>query len=109
MKKRLLFSMVTILFLLISAAGGVTASTVYYSPSLVDKTGAVAYEHTRYLSEVIGARVYGTEGEKKAKEYVKQQFARMGYESTEQPFSFKRRGQQIDSANFIAYKQGKST
>ncbi|KKK33578.1 peptidase M28 [Mesobacillus campisalis] len=108
MKKKLVISMIAFLFLFTTAVSVASAATVNYHQSLVHKTGAMAYEHTKYLSEKIGSRVTGTEGEAKAKEYVKQQFERMGYATEVQPFSFIRRGVSYDSANVVAYKQGKS-
>ncbi|RSD28761.1 M20/M25/M40 family metallo-hydrolase [Mesobacillus subterraneus] len=104
MKKSIWLSMLAVLALLISTVGSASA----YSSSLVHKDGALAYEHTKYLSEVIGSRVYGTEGEVKAKGYIAEQFERMGYTPQEQDFSFVRRGVTYKSANVIAYKQGKS-
>ncbi|MDR0139207.1 M20/M25/M40 family metallo-hydrolase [Metabacillus idriensis] len=109
MKKQLVLSMIAVLFLLISSAGGTNASAVSYSPSMVHKNGAMSYEHTKYLSEVIGSRVYGTAGEVKAKEYIQQQFERMGYKPTVQSFSFTRKGKEYSSANVLAYKPGKSS
>ncbi|USK34245.1 M20/M25/M40 family metallo-hydrolase [Bacillus sp. F19] len=109
MKKPVFISMIVILFLLITTVGGPTASAVSYSPSLVHKKGAMAYEHTKYLSEVIGSRVYGTAGEAHAKEYIQQQFVRMGYKSSVQPFTFTRRGKEYSSANVLAFKPGKSS
>jgi alkaline phosphatase isozyme conversion protein len=105
-KNPVLFSMLTILVLLISIAGGASAS---YSPSLVHKTGSMAYEHTKYLSEEIGSRVYGTSGETAAKEYIEEQFEQMGYVPQVQPFTFTKRGTDYSSANVIAYKAGKSS
>ncbi|WP_079508658.1 M20/M25/M40 family metallo-hydrolase [Mesobacillus jeotgali] len=104
MKKPFWMSILLVFILLISTAGSASA----YSPSLVHKDGALAYEHTKFLSEKIGSRVYGTEGEIKAKEYIADQFERMGYSSDEQEFSFTRRGKTYNSANVIAYKKGKS-
>jgi Zn-dependent M28 family amino/carboxypeptidase len=109
MKKPAFLSMIAILFLLISSVSGTTASAVSYSPSLVHKKGAMAYEHTKFLSEKIGSRVYGTAGEVKAKEYIQQQFERMGYKPSVQSFSFTRRGKEYSSANVLAYKPGKSS
>jgi len=105
-KKTVLFSMFTILVLLISMASGVSAA---YSPSLVHKNGSMAYEHTKYLSEEIGSRVYGTTGEAAAKEYIVEQFEQMGYVTSVQPFSFTKRGKEFSSANVMAYKPGKSS
>ncbi|MGD6796069.1 M20/M25/M40 family metallo-hydrolase [Metabacillus indicus] len=100
------FTIITVLFLLISSAGA--ASAVTYSPSLVHKKGAMAYKHTMYLSEKIGQRVMGTSGETAAKTYVQEQFKRMGYKPAEQSFTFTRKGKNYSSANVLAYKQGKS-
>jgi alkaline phosphatase isozyme conversion protein len=104
MKKPFWLSLLVVFILLVSTVGSASA----YSPSLVHKDGYLAYEHTMFLSENIGSRVYGTEGEIKAKEYIVDQFERMGYSSEEQDFSFTRRGKTYDSANVIAYKKGKS-
>ncbi|WP_411334347.1 M20/M25/M40 family metallo-hydrolase [Metabacillus indicus] len=105
--RKQLFSILTILVLLISSAGA--ASAVTYSPSLVHKKSAMAYQHTKYLSETIGPRLMGTSGETEAKTYIHDQFKRMGYKTAEQPFTFKRRGTNLSSANVLAFKQGKSS
>lgn len=105
-KNPVLFSMLTILVLLISIAGSASAS---YSPSLVHKTGLMAYEHTKYLSEEIGSRVFGTSGETAAKAYIEEQFEQMGYKPYVQPFTFTKRGTNYSSANVMAYKPGKSS
>lgn len=63
--RKQLFSILTILFLLISSAGA--ASAVTYPPSLVHMKGAMAYQHTKYLSEKIGQRVMGTPGKRQQK------------------------------------------
>lgn len=102
--KKPIWTIVAILVLLISTAASASA----YSPSIVHMTGAMAYEHTKYLSEEIGSRVYGTEGESLAKDYIEQQFNQMGYTPSVQEFNFTRRGSTYESANVIAYKQGKS-
>jgi alkaline phosphatase isozyme conversion protein len=102
--KKTIWTIVAILVLLISTAASASA----YSPSLVHKTGAMAYEHTKYLSEEIGSSVYGTDGESLAKDYIDQQFEQMGYTPSVQEFNFTRRGTTYESANVIAYKQGKS-
>lgn len=106
MKKSILFSVLTILVLLISTASGASAA---YSPSMVHKNGLLAYEHTKYLSEEIGSRLYSTQGEAEAKQYIKEQFEQMGYVPSIQPFSFTKRGTEFSSANVIAYKPGKSS
>lgn len=105
--KKQLFTIITILFLLISSVGA--ASAVTYSPSLVHKKGAMAYQHTKYLSEKIGQRVMGTQGETAAKAYVQDQFNRMGYKPAEQSFTFTRKGKNYSSVNVLAYKKGKSS
>ncbi|MEM5017435.1 M20/M25/M40 family metallo-hydrolase [Metabacillus indicus] len=105
--RKQLFSILTILVLLISSAGA--ASAVTYSPSLVHKKGAMAYQHTKYLSETIGPRLMGTSGETEAKTYIQNQFKRMGYKTAEQSFTFKKGGANISSANVLAFKQGKSS
>lgn len=106
--KKSVGSIVAFLLLFFSVFSSVSAAAPEYPPSLVHKNGALAYEHTKYLAEVIGSRVAGTEGESKGKDYVKQQFERMGYEPSVQPFTYTRRGNSISSANVLAYKPGRS-
>jgi alkaline phosphatase isozyme conversion protein len=102
--KKSIWTMMAIFVLLFSTAASASA----YSPSLAHKTGTMAYEHTKYLSEEIGSRVYGTEGESLAKDYIEQQFEQMGYTPSVQEFTFIRKETSYESANVIAYKQGKS-
>jgi len=103
--KKMFFSVAAVMIFVISAAAGAFAD----SPQLVHKPGAMAYEHTKYLSEEIGSRVMGMNGEAKAREYIGQQFERIGYEPSVQPFTFTRKGKEISSANVVAYKPGKSS
>jgi len=101
--------MVMALLLLFTSAGSVAASTITYHPSLVHKTGKMAYEHTKYLTYTVGARVAGSAKEAEARDYVDSQFKRMGYTTTVQPFSYTSRGAVVHSSNVIAYKKGKSS
>lgn len=97
------------LILLIVTFGGVSAQTVTFHPSLVHKPGAMAYEHTKYLSQEIGRRVAGSAAEREAAEYIRSQFERMGFETEVQEFSYTRRGVTTESSNVIAYKPGRSS
>lgn len=108
MQKRVVASILA-LILLIVTFGGVSAQTVTYHPSLVHKPGAMAYEHTKYLSQEIGRRVAGTAPEREAEEYVRSQFERMSFETEVQEFSYVRRGTTTESSNVIAYKPGRSS
>jgi len=85
------------------------AETVTYHPSLVHKKGAMAFEHMTYLAYDIGPRVAGSENERIAEQYIKNQFERMGFETTVQEFEVTRRGVTTESSNVIAYKLGKSS
>ncbi|GIN91566.1 Zn-dependent exopeptidase M28 [Siminovitchia terrae] len=109
MRNRIFISMVMALLLLFTSAGSVAASTITYHPSLVHKTGKMAYEHTKYLTYTVGARVAGSAKEAEARDYVDSQFKRMGYTTTVQPFSYTSRGAEVHSSNVIAYKKGKSS
>lgn len=104
-----MLSFVTLLFGLMTIAGGVSAQTVTYQPSLAHKNGAMAYEHMNYLAYEIGQRVAGTENERLAEQYIKGQFERIGFETDVQEFTYTSRGKQVSSSNVIAYKPGKST
>ncbi|WP_226681792.1 M20/M25/M40 family metallo-hydrolase [Sutcliffiella horikoshii] len=86
----------------------VSAVSAANGASLVHKTGSLSYKHTQYLSEEIGARVAASEEEAEAKEYIKGQFEKIGYETNVQDFSYARRGYSYDSANVVAFKPGKS-
>lgn len=68
--------------------------------------GEKALEHVEYLSETIGSRVVGTEGEKLAQEYVIDQLKQMGYEVITDEFSFERRGTTYTSQNISVVKPG---
>lgn len=108
MKKKLSFLVVALMVGLLGVVGSATAQTVYYHPSLAHKDGAMAYEHMKYLAYEIGSRVAGSDNERKAEQYIKGQFERMGLETEIQEFSFTRGGATIESSNVIAYKPGKS-
>jgi alkaline phosphatase isozyme conversion protein len=86
----------------------VSAVSAANGASLVHKTGSLSYKHTQYLSETIGARVAASDEEAQAREYIKVQFEKMGYEMNVQEFSYVRRGTSYDSANVVAFKPGKS-
>lgn len=109
MRNRIFISMVMALLLIFTAVGSAAASTVAYHPSLAHKTGKMAYEHTKYLTYTVGARVAGTAKEAEARDYINSQFERMGYSTAIQPFSYTSRGTTTNSANVIAYKKGKSS
>ena len=109
MQRRIALTVVAFVFLLVTAVGSVSASTVTYHPSLAHKTGKMAYEHTKYLTYTVGARVAGTAKEVEARDYVNSQFQRMGYSTEIQPFSYVRSGVTSNSSNVIAYKKGKSS
>lgn len=47
-----------------------------------------AFAHIDYLSNTIGPRVGGTDGEREAAEYIAQQFTAYGYDTSIQSFSF---------------------
>jgi len=73
-------------------------------------SGEIAYKHVVALSDDIGQRVAGTEGEREAKDYIYKQFKKAGLKPTIQEFSFTSDdGQDCSSANVIAVKPGKSS
>ncbi|KMY52841.1 peptidase M28 [Bacillus sp. FJAT-27231] len=109
MKNRFYLSIVMVVLLLFGGGGIASAATVTYDPSLVHKTGKMAYEHTKYLTYEVGSRVAGTAKEVEARDYVESQLKRMGYTTKVQPFSYTRGGIKYHSANVIAYKKGKSS
>lgn len=111
MRKRIFIALVTALLLLFTAAGSAAASnsTITYHPSLAHKTGKMAYQHTKYLTYTVGARVAGTAKEEEARDYIESQFQRMGYSTNVQPFSYSRSGRTHNSSNVVAYKKGKSS
>lgn len=111
-KRRKLLSLLLVLMLAMTplfAATAFAANGAEPSKSLVHKPGEMAYVHVKALSDEIGQRVVGTEGESDAKDYIVKQFERMGYEPSTQEFSFIRKGKEYSSANVIAVKQGKSS
>lgn len=71
--------------------------------------GEIAYQHLTVLSDTIGQRVAGTEGESDARAYIHKQFKRLGFKTTIQDFTFSSDGAEYDSANVIAVKPGKSS
>lgn len=69
------------------------ASTAPASPTAAVVTGGGfsaerALQHIDYLSNTIGPRVGGTDGERRAAEYLAEQFRSYGYDTTVEPFSF---------------------
>ena len=70
-------------------------------------TGDIAYDHVYFLAEKLGARVTGTDPELDARDYIMNKFLDMGYDVEIQPFTFERRGEEYESANIIATKEGK--
>jgi Zn-dependent M28 family amino/carboxypeptidase len=64
-----------------------------------------AYEHLKKfqaLAEEHGDRATGTSGYEAAAQYVEHQLASAGYRSTRQYFTFKHRGEQIETFNILA-------
>ncbi|HHY82311.1 MAG TPA: M20/M25/M40 family metallo-hydrolase [Clostridiales bacterium] len=70
--------------------------------------GDIAYQHIFHLTNVIGARAAGSQGEADAAAYIYDTFRKLGYETTIQSFSYNRRGTDYYSANVIAVKPGKT-
>jgi Zn-dependent M28 family amino/carboxypeptidase len=62
-------------------------------------TGAEAYRITKFLSEGIGPRVAGTDGEQAAAQFISDTFRGMGYHTMPQPFHTPSGG---ESSNVIA-------
>jgi len=98
-----------LIFGLLSVWGGASAQTTTYDPSLVHKNGAMAYEHMNYLAYEIGQRIAGTEKERLAEAYIRNQFERMEFETYTQEFTYTRRGVPHKSSNEISYKPGQSS
>ncbi|MBD8071155.1 M20/M25/M40 family metallo-hydrolase [Bacillus sp. PS06] len=109
MKKKLSISLVTLCLLVFSIVSSAAAQSVTYHPSLAHKSGAMAYEHTKYLAYEIGQRIAGSANERLAESYIKGQFERMGLETEVQEFTYTRSGRTTSSSNVIAYKPGKSS
>lgn len=104
MKKKLLFLMIVLMVGLLGVVSGVSAQSVKHHPSLAHKNGAMAFEHMNYLANEIGPRIAGSANERKAEQYIKGQFERIGLQTEVQPFTYGTR----TSSNVIAYKPGKS-
>lgn len=66
--------------------------------------GTEAYQHVVNLTEGIGSRVAGTEGERKAGDYIFAELEELGYQPIKQDFSYTRRGVTTNSANIIGTK-----
>jgi len=77
--------------------------------STPDKAGTLARTYLTELSDKIGQRIAGTEGEVKGGAFVADSLKAMGYTVTVQKFSFKDKEKKAyDSSNIIAVKQGTS-
>ncbi|WP_342744218.1 M20/M25/M40 family metallo-hydrolase [Oceanobacillus senegalensis] len=64
------------------------------------------YEHVSYLSEEIGSRAAGTEGEARTIDYLVEQFESYGYDKVNvHEFTFTSRGEEITSYNVEALKE----
>lgn len=107
-KKRGLSSLIIVVLILSLLVPAALAGNAAPDQSLVHKRGEVAYEHLVALSDGIGQRIAGSAEEVEAKDYIFEQFEELGFETTEQPFSYTRRGTSYSSANVIAVKPGKS-
>jgi len=62
-----------------------------------------------YLAYEIGQRIAGTEKERLAEAYIRNQFERMEFETYTQEFTYTRRGVPHKSSNEISYKPGQSS
>jgi hypothetical protein len=72
--------------------------------------GQRARQHLEVLSNEIGAREVGTQGETLAASYIEAQFKKMGYEPERQTFSFtdEETNETLQGVNIIAFKKGQS-
>ncbi len=71
--------------------------------------GDTALDHVEYLSENIGKRVVGTEGEARAKQYILDKFTEYGYKPELEEFTYTNKaGDVITTHNIIADKKGES-
>lgn len=78
-------------------------------PSTHPDYGTVARQHLSALTEEIGTRTPGSPEEAKAAAYVESAFQEYGYAPQVQTFSFTTEdGQELESANIVAVKQGES-
>jgi alkaline phosphatase isozyme conversion protein len=72
--------------------------------------GKIALKHITALSEGIGPRQAGTSDEVKAAQYIEAAFQSLGYQTSQQPFTFEaENGTTQNSANVIAVKAGQSS
>jgi alkaline phosphatase isozyme conversion protein len=96
------------------AVSGALALTLAVSPLSTtsatpkQEVGKFAYQQVEYLSEKIGPRVAGTEGEKTASKYLVSQLQALGLKTTVQTFTYTRGGNTYTSQNVIATRAGKS-
>ena len=109
MERRINRSIFSVLVVVMLFVGQLTASI----PALASSdpvNGNIAYGHIAALSDEIGSRLEGTQGRKDAANYIKQEFATLGYTVSSQPFSYmvKRDNQnvKITSENLIVEKKG---
>ena len=81
------------------------------SPTIVEPTfGVIANEHLDALADIIGSRIVGSDGERKATEYIKSEFEKAGYTVRVQPFGLTTEDDEnLNSQNIIAVKPGKSS
>ncbi len=68
------------------AAPNTNASTAFDQKVLARIDARKALEHVRYLSQTIGPRVAGTQEEREAANYIKNQFEKLGYDVKVQTF-----------------------
>lgn len=102
-----------ILFFLLA---GIPAAYAQPQQETLNFSAGNAYEHARYLSEVIGPRPAGSKGEQKAAQYIYYILEKSGWKVKEQPFSKvivqnnpldpENRIQVINSQNIIAELPG---
>ncbi|MCS6827422.1 MAG: M20/M25/M40 family metallo-hydrolase [Caldilinea sp.] len=100
-----LLPLLILLCLLLSVFGSAGASG-HASAPLLQFDADLALAHAHHLSEVIGDRPAGSEGERRAAGWLAGQFATLGYEVRIQPFLFSRSGRPLIGMNVIATRSG---
>lgn len=90
----------TLICLALFALGGCGSDDT--TPSAGDRSR----QHIATLSETLGKRVAGSDNDLKSRGYIADEFRRLGYQVTLQPFSFSRDKKTIETANVIAVLHG---
>lgn len=113
-KKRLFALLVILVFILAISVQLLFGAKPKEEAKLDPSAGAAAHVFLKEITDTIGARVAGTENEKKIADYMALNFNKMGYKTVVQPFTYDSTDEttkitkKVQSLNVYALKPGLS-